>query len=234
MAGRPIDEAVRAVATFLVADVPLRATLDQVAGLACAAVEPARAVGITLTDERGRPATEVFTDPVSPDVDAGQYEDGVGPCLDALRDGIVIRVDDTRTTKGRWPRYARDSEAAGVRSTLSVPLGAAGETFGAMNLYAGSPGAFTEEHEADALLFATQASVVLANARAYWAAFELAEGLRQAMDSRAVIEQAKGKLMAQTGRTPDEAFAMLVSASQRENVKLRDVARRIVEGAPAV
>jgi AmiR/NasT family two-component response regulator len=76
--------------------------------------------------------------------------------------------------------------------------------------------------------------VVLANARAYWAAFELAEGLRQAMDSRAVIEQAKGKLMAQTGRTPDEAFAMLVSASQRENVKLRDVARRIVEGAPAV
>ena len=110
-----------------------------------------------------------------------------------------------------------------------MPLAAAGDSFGALNLYAAEPRAFTDGHEEDAALFATQASVVLANARAYWAAADLADGLRQAMASRAVIEQAKGKLMASSDATPEEAFAMLVSASQRENVKLRDVARRIVE-----
>ena len=230
MSNRPVDEAVRAVAEFLVADVPLRTTLDRVAEAACVAIEPARAVGITLTDEHGPPATEVFTDQVSPDVDQGQYEEGAGPCLDALRHGAVVRVEDTRETSAMWPRFARDAEAAGVRSTLSMPMAAAGETFGGLNLYAAQPRAFADDHEADAALFTTQASVVLANARAYWAAADLADGLRQAMATRAVIEQAKGKLMASSGATADEAFQMLVSASQRENVKLRDVARRIVEG----
>lgn len=83
-------------------------------------------------------------------------------------------------------------------------------------------------------MLATQVSVVLANARAYWQAFDLAQGLGQALESRASIEQAKGKIMATNGCGPDEAFAFLVRASQRENVKLRDIARRIVEAPPRI
>lgn len=76
--------------------------------------------------------------------------------------------------------------------------------------------------------FADRAAIVLVNARAYWAARETSAGLQAALDSRAVIDMAKGKLMAQGGLSPDDAFALLVKASQRENVKLREIAQRIV------
>jgi len=74
--------------------------------------------------------------------------------------------------------------------------------------------------------------VVLANARAFWAASDLAAGLETAMSNRAVIEQAKGMLMAAERCTADEAVAKLVEASQRDNVKLREVARHIVDDGP--
>lgn len=229
---RGLDDAMQAVSDFLVADVPLGATLGRIAVLATEAVGPAVAVGLTLLDEQERPTTAVYTDDVSPAVDRGQYAEKTGPCLQAYREGRTVRVDDTRAVSRRWPVFARDATDHGILSTLSLPLAAGGETFGAFNLYGTSISAFTPADEADAARFATQASVVLANALAYWGAVELAEGLREAMKSRAVIEQAKGKLMAQSGCGADEAFEMLVSASQRENVKLRDIARRLLEGAP--
>ena len=89
--------------------------------------------------------------------------------------------------------------------------------------------AISAEHEGDAELFATEAAVVLANASAYWAMSDLASGLRTAMQSRAQIEQAKGILMASRHCGSEEAFKMLVQASQRNNEKLRDIAARIVD-----
>ena len=225
-----LDQAVRAVSLFLVAEAPLGVTLDRIAVVARDAVASATAAGITLLDQRERPTTKVWTDELSPAIDQAQYTDGTGPCIDAYREGRVIRVDDTQAVADRWGRYSAAAAEHGIRSTLSLPLGAAGDTFGALNLYASREGGFDAIDEADAQMFATQVSVVLANARAYWDAFDLAQGLRQAMDSRAVIEQAKGKIMGANGCTPGEAFDLLVKASQRENVKLRDVARRIIEG----
>ena len=224
------DQAIRAVSLFLIAEAPLGETLHRIAVVARDAVASATAAGITLLDERELPTTRVWTDELSPAIDQAQYADGTGPCLDAYREGRVIRVDDTRTAADRWPGYGAAAVERGVLSTLSLPLRAAGDTFGALNLYATHERAFDAVDESDAEMFATQVSVVLANARAYWDAFDLAQGLRQAMDSRAVIEQAKGKIMGGNGCTPDEAFDVLVRASQRENVKLRDVARRVVEG----
>jgi transcriptional regulator with GAF, ATPase, and Fis domain len=233
MSGEGLEAAVRAVAQFLVADVPLGETLDRVAVLARDSIKPAEAVGITLLDERGRPVTAVYTDEVSPAVDRGQYLDDEGPCLDAFRELRVVRVDDTREVGDRWPRFSEEAVRHGVLSTLSFPLTAAGDTFGAFDLYAPVVGAFDDDHEAEAQLFVTQVSLVLANARAYWGAFEMVAGLEQALRSRAVVEQAKGKVMAANSCSPDEAFAILVRVSQRENVRLRDVARQIVEGSPS-
>ncbi len=80
---------------------------------------------------------------------------------------------------------------------------------------------------------ATAASAVLANAVAYWGAYDLSQQLTEAMQSRAVIEQAKGMLMAKSpDLSPDDAFDLLRRASQRENVKLRDIAQRIVDRRP--
>jgi hypothetical protein len=91
-----------------------------------------------------------------------------------------------------------------------------------MNLYAPSPHAFSSRHEAVIGDLATAASVVLSNAVAYWGAYDLSQQLQEAIESRAVIDQAKGMLMARSpDLTADEAFDLLKRASQRENVKLR-------------
>jgi GAF domain-containing protein len=142
---------------------------------------------------------------------------------------MVVRVDDTAEVLDTWPRFSEDALAHGVRSMLGFPLVAGDVSFGAANLYGREVGAFSKDDEARAALFATQASAVLANARAYWAASDLAVNLQQALQNRAVIDQAKGKLMASAGCTADEAFELLVKASQRENVKVREIALRIVE-----
>jgi GAF domain-containing protein len=180
-----LDRAVRAVALFLVAEVPLGETLNRLAVVARDAAGQAMAAGITLLDEAGRPATRVFTDDLSPAIDQAQYDEGIGPCVDAYLVGRVVRVDDIREMAERWPAYAQRAAEHGVRSTLSLPLAAAGDTFGALNLYAGVEHAFSALDEADAEMFATQVSVVLANARAYWEAFDLAQGLRQASNPAA-------------------------------------------------
>jgi AmiR/NasT family two-component response regulator len=91
------------------------------------------------------------------------------------------------------------------------------------------PHAFDGEASAAAESLAQQAAIVVANAQAFWGAKHESEHLQRAMESRAVIEQAKGILMAQSGVTPDDAFQLLVRASQRENRKLRMIAIEVVE-----
>jgi AmiR/NasT family two-component response regulator len=104
-------------------------------------------------------------------------------------------------------------------------------TVGAMNLYARQTHAFGQPDAIAAQMFAAQAAFLLANAQAYWDARSLSENLETAMKSRAVIEQAKGIIMAALGCDDDRAFEVLASQSQSENIKLRDVATRVVQDA---
>lgn len=222
-------QAMRALSQFLVADVSLSDTLLRVAHITTDAMSSAEMAGISLLDDDGGPTTAIFTDAKSPQVDAGQYTSGRGPCLDAWRLKEVVRIDDMDTAAVDYPEFARLAQDHGVASTLSLPLVVGGEGIGALNLYARTPKGFSAEDEAIGVDLATAAAIVLANASAYWGAFNLGEQLGQAMASRAEIEQAKGILMAQSpGISADDAFEMLRRASQRENVKLRDIAKRLV------
>ena len=224
----PLAQSVAALSRFFVGDGTLAETLQRVAELAQQAVPGADFAGITMLVE-GRPRTGVFTDETSPEIDAAQYDTGMGPCLDAFRNQTVYRIDCTEKDTN-WPAFSEAAAARGVKSTLSLPLVANHEGVGALNLYSRTGGAFSDEDEQVAMQFANQAGIVLANAQAYWDAHQLSQDLNEAMKSRAVIEQAKGILMAQ-GRTADEAFQILVRASQRENIKLRDVAAELVKRA---
>jgi GAF domain-containing protein len=219
---------VAALSRFFVGDGTLQETLDRVADLTVEAIGPAAFAGITMPVE-GRERTAVFTDPEAPEIDQAQYDTGEGPCLDSYRHGTVVRIDST-LEDGQWPAFRAACAGHGILSTLSLPLVAAGTTLGAMNLYAREERAFSHDDRDAAERFAAQAAVVLGNARAYWDARELGERLGEAMRSRAAIEQAKGVLMASQRCSEDEAFDLLVRASQRENVKLRDIAQRIVAG----
>jgi GAF domain-containing protein len=221
-------EVLGALAEFFVHEGTLGDTLLRVAELAVR-ISDADMAGITMLVE-GRPRTGVFTDPEAPQIDERQYETGSGPCLDAFRDAKIYRIESTLEDTP-WPEFAKRAAEEGVLSTLSVPIIARDESLAALNLYARRLAAFDEEATERMALFARHAAVVLVNAQVYWDARTLNENLNQAMRSRATIDYATGILMAAGGRNPEEAFQLLVRASQRENRKLREIAREIVERA---
>ena len=227
-------QALRALSNFLVAKTSMGDTLLNVSQITVDALPAAEMAGISLLGEDGRPTTGVFTDEEAPDIDAAQYESGRGPCLDSWRQGKVIRLDEVQRAADAYPEFAKVAQAHGVLSTLSLPLRAGDERLGALNLYARTAAGFTSDDEALGTDLAAAAAIVLANASAFWAASELSDQLGQAMRSRAVIEQAKGVLMARSPKmTADEAFDVLRKASQRENLKVRDIAQRVVDRKPS-
>jgi GAF domain-containing protein len=229
MSESPLSESLSELSRFFVGDGTVEETLVRVSELTVDAIPAAGLVGLTLVVE-GRNRTAVFTDPTSPEIDQAQYDAGEGPCLDAMRDAEVYGIDSTKED-GPWPAFRAAALARGIHSTLSLPLVVDRWSIGAMNLYAYEPYAFGPADVEAGSVFAGQAAIVLANARAYWDAHSLSERLGEAMRNRAVIEQAKGMLMAAQGCDEDQAFALLVQASQRENVKVREIARRIVANA---
>jgi GAF domain-containing protein len=222
------SKAFMTLSRFLVADVPIGEILLQVAQTTVDAMPGTEMAGITMGAEDGSPTTGVFTDERSPEIDSAQYNSGNGPCLDAWRLKKVVRITDLAAAT-QYPEFSKVSQEYGVLSTLSLPLVAADRGIGALNLYAKSVDAFSDADEQIGMELATAAAIVLANASAYWTAYELSQNLNQAMKSRAVIEQAKGMLMARSeSLSPDGAFELLRKASQRENVKLREIAQRVV------
>lgn len=221
-------EAIRQMATFSVVDDAMPVILQRIADLANATVEPADFVGLTMA-VRGRPATPVFTDETAPEIDAAQYATGVGPCLDSFRDGVSYEIPSTPEDE-RWAPFSRACQQHGVLSTLSMPVITGADTVGAFNFYAKRQHAFGEDDRRLAGAFADQSAIVIRNASAYWSAKALAEQLTQALETRVVIEQAKGLLMS-TGMTSDAAFDVLRRVSQRENRKLHQVAAGLVADA---
>ena len=226
MSEPPLGESLGALSRFFVGDGTFEQTLQRVCDLTVEAVPAAGLVGITMMVE-GRKRTAIFTDDLSPEVDQSQYDTGEGPCLDAFEQQRTFVIEAT-SEEGPWPAFRQAAAAHGIGSTLSLPLGVDNQPLGAMNLYAYTERAFGDRDREIGELFASQAAIVLANAQAYWDARTLSERLGDAMKSRAVIEQAKGMLMAAERCDEEKAFQMLVHASQRENIKLRDIAARIV------
>ncbi len=176
----------------------------------------------------GRPSSVVATGQLPVDLDETQYERGHGPCLHAARTREVTEIPDTRT-ETRWPDYARRAAEHGNLSSLSVPLANDDPPVsGALNIYAQRPNAFDEAGRADAIRFALYAAVAAGNLHLYRSAVDRAANLELALQSRAVIDQAKGILMERYKVTADQAFQMLAQASMTSHIKVRDLADRLV------
>ncbi|MGA7417889.1 MAG: GAF and ANTAR domain-containing protein [Acidimicrobiales bacterium] len=217
------------LASIVVSEETFDGILQHVVDMACAGIDSCSMAGITMLDRSG-PTTAASTNEVAGRIDATQYEVNSGPCLDAYRRQVVNRIESTDSDE-RWPEFSRAANAEGVLSTLSLPLIVGGDGLGALNLYSEDESGFDEVDVQMGTIFASHASVTLANARAYWANEELRRNLEIALETRGVIDQAKGILMAREGCSSDEAFDILRRASQRLNRKLHDIAREIVEGA---
>ncbi len=161
-------------------------------------------------------------------IDSDQYAAGDGPCLEAARTGEIVRVGVEEAHR-RWPEFARSARAAGVESYLASPLVIGEEFVGSLNLYSEKPHGFGDLDVALLRVYMTAAVAAIASTRRLAEARKLAEGLRTAMESRAVIDQARGVLMARRGISAEQALAELSRQSQNTNVKLRVLAARVLE-----
>jgi GAF domain-containing protein len=212
-------------------DAPLSELLQRFTDIAKDNVPGADEVSITLV--RGdKPFTAAYTGQLALDADEMQYERGYGPCIDAGLSGVVLGIEDMRR-ETRWPDYAASVVPRGVLSSLSIPLPVQTDVIGALNCYARVPSAFPDESHEFGLQLAGHVGVAVANAVTYTEAAQLAENLQTAMVSRAVIEQAKGIIMAQNRCDAEAAFEILRRASMGRNVKLREVAAGLVAGVTA-
>jgi GAF domain-containing protein len=228
MAQHPTDPA-SAFAEFgriKLGETDLRGVLTRVAELARRMLPGADEVSITLVRD-GRPYTAAYTGDIALRLDERQYERGSGPCLQAAADKATVSVPDTATDH-RWDGWAVRAAAAGMGSVLSVGLPIVESVSGAVNIYGRPPKAFDDDTVLLAQQFAGYATVALANAHLHDSTANLAHHMQAAMESRAVIEQAKGIIMGERRCGADEAFAILTKISQDSNLKLRDVAAALV------
>jgi GAF domain-containing protein len=218
-----LDAGREALRRFLVGDDDQATLLQAISLLAVATVPGANGASITLL-LRDQPTTVTATTPVAEALDQVQYDEGDGPCLSAFRHhGLEhLVVGDSR-----WPRFEREAQEHGVRAVMAAPLVDEHEAAGSLNLY--TVHGFPRESEEVARLFADQLALAAAKATIHMNQAELAGELQRAMESRAVIEQAKGILMANEHCDPERAFDILRQASQHQNRKLRDVAEELVD-----
>jgi GAF domain-containing protein len=178
---------------------------------------------------KDKPSTVVGTGSLAVELDEAQYRRGDGPCVHAARTGDLTEIVDTRAD-GRWPDYARYAAEQGNLSSLAVPLLLPGEqqVTGSLNIYARTPDAFDEAGRTVAIGIAPYAAVAAGTVQAYRSARRMADGLETALESRAVIEQAKGILIERHKLTPDQAFDTLAKVSMNRNIKVRDIAEHLV------
>jgi GAF domain-containing protein len=181
------------------------------------------------TLQQGRPQA-LASDEWALGLDELQYVEHEGPCLDAYRTGNVFRIGDFNS-ETRWPAYSRRALEQGARSMLSIPMSAEGKLIGALNLYSQEPEAFDPEAVSLGEIVAGHAGLASQVAAAFFGHRDLAKNLAEAMQSRAVIEQAKGIIMARQRCAADVAFEVLSAQSSREHRKLRDVAGDLVAEA---
>jgi GAF domain-containing protein len=184
-------------------------------------VPAARHCGVIVTSPSRQLETVATTGPVPERLDLLQQQTGRGPCLTAARKQIVVRIHDIATDT-RWDGFREAAVESGVSSMLCLPLYVDDRVLGTLSLYGTEPDVFREGAEPVARLLAALAAIALADARH-------AEQMQRALRSRDLIGQAKGILMREHGITADDAFALLRTHSQNANIKLVDVANRVVE-----
>ena len=209
----------------LLAKRTVRETLDAIVGLAVEMVDGCDHAGMLTARRGGRVETAAVSHELVRRSDQIQDELREGPCYDALWEGESFQSPDM-AREDRWPRYAPRAVELGIRSALGFQLSTTEGRLGALDLYARRPHAFGERSRQIGTLFAAHASVATS-----WARTE--EQLREAVESRQRIGEAVGILMERGRLSSAQAFDELRRESQARNVKLRDVAERIVAGGEA-
>ena len=217
--------ALEELALLLLAQESTQTVLQKVIDLVQRVMPAGSDVSVTLMRD-GQATTAASTGQRALQLDEMQYGRGHGPCIDAVVGGELIDIRDARA-ETRWPDYIPAFLEAGALSALAVPVPAV-PLSAVLNVYSPTAAAFSDEDRRAVARFADFAAVALTNLDALHDAQQLVGHLRLAMESRAVIEQAKGILIERHKLTADAAFRLLVEVSMRANRKVRDLAEDLV------
>nr|WP_276611981.1 GAF and ANTAR domain-containing protein [Kineococcus vitellinus] len=199
----------------------------------CAHLLSASAAALLVEGADGSPEVLAATDGRARVLELFQLRDEQGPCLDGFRSGRPTTSPDLADLRRRWPRFAEQAERAGVVAAHSFPLVVGERTIGTLNVFRDAPGALTRVEADVARSLAAFGAVGITQLQDVAAGRRLQEQLQEALDSRVVIEQAKGVLAERHGVPPDEAFARLRALARGRRRRLREVAQEVVDEVAA-
>lgn len=217
------------LADTLVDDYDVVDLLDRLV-TACVSLFGVTAVGILLDDQRGSLSVIASSSEESRLLEVFQLQADQGPCLDCVRSGKVVSSDDLGADADRWPLFVPAAVEAGYRSVTAVPLRLRAQRIGGLNMFGNRPAAVSPDDQRLAQALADVATIGILQRRSSHRTNVVAEQLQHALNSRVVIEQAKGVLAERHGLDMDAAFAALRSHSRNNNLKLTEVALAVVRG----
>ena len=184
--------------------------------------------GVTMAEE-GQLQFVTAVTPDSKELERSQEQHQEGPCRDAYETGVVVRVTDVRQESARWPDYAATATELGVAGVAGIPMRDGDEVIGALNIYSSEPREWSDEDIAVAVVLADVATSYVLNASKLHDQEQLSEQLQEALESRIVIEQAKGITAQKRSVTIDHAYQHMRGHARSNHASLRTVAHAIVE-----
>jgi len=184
--------------------------------------------GVALARDDRLEFTTAFPDRLA-ELEMAQIDHQSGPCMDAFRTGSVVAIQDLATQRGRWPDYCAVAERLGLGSVAGIPMRLSGTAVGAVNLYSAGKRTWPQEDIDAAVVMADMATNYLVNASKLRQQEQLNEQLQRALDSKAVIEQAKGIVANEHSTTVDQALKRIRTHARNHHVTVRSVAEAVVE-----
>lgn len=199
---------------------------------ACVDLLNVTAVGLLLNDQKGNLAVVASSSEESRLLEVFQLQSDEGPCLDCVRAGSAVTSADLEAERLRWPIFVGAAADAGFRSVVAVPMRLREQTIGGLNMFNEHIGTMSADDQRLAQALADVATIGILQQRMTHRSSLLAEQLQNALNSRVLVEQAKGVLAERHRVDMDTAFRALRRYARDNNKKLADVARAVVRGGP--
>ncbi len=196
----------------------------------CAELLDVTAVGLMLSDARGRLTVMASTSEETRLLELFQLQNDQGPCLECFQQGRAVHERDLEAASGRWDRFAPEAVAAGFHAVHALPMRLRDETIGALNLFHAERGALQDSDIRIGQAMVDVATIGLVQVGYTRRREILFAQLQQALDTRVIIEQAKGVLAERNGITPGQAFSSLRNYARARNLRLSDLADAVIDG----